>query len=82
MQSRAHGLQLAEAPVNANQQCSWPREVGVPTSCHVCCSAGREVREQLFEQVSDLLHGLDEGMVPLSVFFPYAPIPVHFKRDR
>ncbi|KAG2500972.1 hypothetical protein HYH03_000794 [Edaphochlamys debaryana] len=43
---------------------------------------GREVREQLFEQVADLLHGLDEGMVPLSVFFPYAPIPVHFKRDR
>ncbi|PNW86578.1 hypothetical protein CHLRE_02g092350v5 [Chlamydomonas reinhardtii] len=43
---------------------------------------GREVREQLFDEVADLLHGLDEGMVPLSVFFPYAPIPVHFKRDR
>ncbi|GLI64117.1 hypothetical protein VaNZ11_007292 [Volvox africanus] len=43
---------------------------------------GREVREQLFEQVADLLHGLDEGMVPISVFFPYLPIPVHRKRDR
>ncbi|KXZ44315.1 hypothetical protein GPECTOR_69g408 [Gonium pectorale] len=43
---------------------------------------GREVREHLFEQVADLLHGLDEGMVPLSVFFPYAPIPAHWKRDR
>ncbi|PNH01769.1 Obtusifoliol 14-alpha demethylase [Tetrabaena socialis] len=43
---------------------------------------GREVRENLFEKVSDLLHGLDEGMVPLSVFFPNAPIAVHKKRDR
>ncbi|GFR40145.1 hypothetical protein Agub_g701 [Astrephomene gubernaculifera] len=43
---------------------------------------GREVREQLFDQVADLLHGLDEGMVPLSVFFPYLPIEPHKKRDR
>nr|QKY15112.1 sterol 14 desaturase (STE14) [Polytomella parva] len=43
---------------------------------------GREVREQMFERVSELLHELDEGMVPLSVFFPYLPIPPHQKRDR
>lgn len=40
------------------------------------------MRENLFEQVADLLHGLDEGMVPISVFFPYLPIPVHMKRDK
>lgn len=45
-------------------------------------AAGREVREHLFEQVSELLHGLDEGMVPISVLFPYLPIPPHFKRDK
>jgi hypothetical protein len=28
------------------------------------------------------MHELDEGMVPLSVLFPYAPIPEHFRRDR
>jgi hypothetical protein len=53
------------------------------TPCRLCSRAtGREVREHLFEQVADLLHGLDEGMVPISVFFPYLPIPVHQKRDR
>ncbi len=54
--------------------------------CHTNTSTfsptGREVRENLFEQVADLLHGLDEGMVPISVFFPYLPIPVHKKRDK
>lgn len=43
---------------------------------------GREVREQLFEQVATLLHHLDEGMLPISVFLPYLPIPAHAKRDR
>mmetsp|Transcript_6366 Transcript_6366/g.14126 ORF Transcript_6366/g.14126 Transcript_6366/m.14126 type:complete len:494 (+) Transcript_6366:74-1555(+) len=43
---------------------------------------GREVREQLFEKVSDLLHDLDEGMLPISVLFPYLPIPAHFQRDK
>lgn len=42
---------------------------------------GREVREQLFDQVADLLHDLDDGMRPLSVFFPYLPTPYHRKRD-
>lgn len=42
---------------------------------------GREIREQLFAKVSDLLHDLDSGMVPISVFAPYLPIPCHRKRD-
>jgi hypothetical protein len=45
-------------------------------------SVGREVREQAFERVSDLLHDLDEGMLPISVLLPYLPIPAHFKRDK
>lgn len=36
----------------------------------------------MFEQVTALLHDLDEGMVPLSVMFPYAPIKVHRVRDK
>eukprot|EP00301_Raphidiophrys_heterophryoidea_P008136 c1305_g1_i2.p1 GENE.c1305_g1_i2~~c1305_g1_i2.p1 ORF type:complete len:345 (+),score=76.52 c1305_g1_i2:107-1141(+) len=43
---------------------------------------GKEVRENLFEEVSKLLHDLDEGMVPLTVMFPYAPIAAHRKRDK
>lgn len=43
---------------------------------------GREVREQMFDRVSDLLHDLDEGMIPISTIAPYLPIPAHFKRDK
>lgn len=32
-------------------------------------------------QVADLLHDLDDGMRPISVFFPYLPTPYHKKRD-
>jgi sterol 14alpha-demethylase len=42
---------------------------------------GREVREQLFEKVADLLHDLDDGMRPISVFFPYLPTSFHKRRD-
>jgi sterol 14-demethylase len=43
---------------------------------------GREVRENMFEQVATLYHDLDMGMLPISVMFPYLPIPAHFKRDK
>ncbi|KAK9794631.1 hypothetical protein WJX73_002662 [Symbiochloris irregularis] len=43
---------------------------------------GREVRENMFSQVTALLHDLDEGMKPISVLFPYLPIPAHNRRDR
>lgn len=44
--------------------------------------AGREVRESMFEQVAHLFHDLDMGMQPISVLFPYLPIPAHWRRDR
>lgn len=43
---------------------------------------GREVRENMFDEVATLLHALDEGMMPISVFSPYLPIPAHFRRDK
>lgn len=43
---------------------------------------GREIRENLFERVADLVHDLDVGMVPLSTIMPYAPIEPHRKRDK
>eukprot|EP01018_Ginkgo_biloba_P027600 Gb_01225 [translate_table: standard] len=46
------------------------------------CLLGREVRDQLFEDVSSLFHDLDSGMLPISVVFPYLPIPAHRRRDR
>ncbi len=31
--------------------------------------------------MADLLHDLDDGMRPISVFFPYLPTSFHRKRD-
>jgi sterol 14-demethylase len=45
------------------------------------CLHGDDVRENLFAEVSQLYHDLDKGITPISFFFPYAPIPSHFKRD-
>jgi sterol 14-demethylase len=39
------------------------------------CLLGKEVRETLFESVTKLLHDLDEGISPLAIFFPNAPLP-------
>lgn len=46
------------------------------------CLLGREVRDKLFDDVSALFHDLDNGMQPISVIFPYLPIPAHRCRDR
>ncbi|XP_028787926.1 sterol 14-demethylase-like [Neltuma alba] len=46
------------------------------------CLLGREVRDKLFDDVSALFHDLDNGMQPISVLFPYLPIPAHKRRDR
>ena len=46
------------------------------------CLMGREVREHLHTQVADLYRLLDEGITPLSFFFPNAPIPQHLKRNK
>ncbi|KAF2307421.1 hypothetical protein GH714_027043 [Hevea brasiliensis] len=46
------------------------------------CLLGREVRDKLFDDVSALFHDLDNGMLPISVLFPYLPIPAHHRRDR
>ena len=45
-------------------------------------SAGREIREQMFEKVAELLHDLDEGMIPITTIAPYLPIAAHRKRDK
>lgn len=39
------------------------------------CLLGKEVRENLFGEVSKLLHDIDEGINPIAIFFPYLPIP-------
>lgn len=33
-------------------------------------------------QVSKLYNDLDQGIMPISVFFPNAPLPAHFKRNK
>lgn len=43
---------------------------------------GPEVRENLFEEVASLFADLDKGITPLSIFWPNAPVPVHFRRNK
>eukprot|EP00172_Hildenbrandia_rubra_P003647 Plantae.Rhodophyta-Hildenbrandia_rubra.ctg6083.p1 GENE.Plantae.Rhodophyta-Hildenbrandia_rubra.ctg6083~~Plantae.Rhodophyta-Hildenbrandia_rubra.ctg6083.p1 ORF type:complete len:515 (+),score=65.98 Plantae.Rhodophyta-Hildenbrandia_rubra.ctg6083:804-2348(+) len=45
------------------------------------CLMGREVRENMFEEVSTLIHSLDQGMQPISVLAPQLPTKEHRKRD-
>jgi sterol 14-demethylase len=46
------------------------------------CLMGREVREQMFDQVSKLYDTLDKGLLPVSVFLPNLPIPPHLARNK
>ena len=45
------------------------------------CLMGNEIREKMFTEIARLFHVLDEGLTPISVFFPYLPIPKHKRRD-
>lgn len=45
------------------------------------CLMGPEVRETLFDKVASIFKRLDDGITPLSFFWPTAPIPAHWDRD-
>lgn len=46
------------------------------------CLLGKQFRDNMFEEVSTLLHELfDNGFHLISLFFPYLPIPPHRRRD-
>jgi len=45
------------------------------------CLHGDDVREEMFKEVSDLYHDLDQGLTPLTVFWPNAPTAAHKKRN-
>eukprot|EP01090_Pellita_catalonica_P022281 TRINITY_DN85_c0_g1_i2.p1 TRINITY_DN85_c0_g1~~TRINITY_DN85_c0_g1_i2.p1 ORF type:complete len:286 (-),score=48.79 TRINITY_DN85_c0_g1_i2:34-891(-) len=46
------------------------------------CLMGEEIRATLHDKVAQLFQTLDEGLTPISVFFPYLPIPAHKRRDK
>mmetsp|Transcript_2259 Transcript_2259/g.3254 ORF Transcript_2259/g.3254 Transcript_2259/m.3254 type:complete len:484 (+) Transcript_2259:39-1490(+) len=46
------------------------------------CLHGDDVREKLFKEVSELYHDLDQGLTPLTVFWPNAPTENHRRRDK
>lgn len=46
------------------------------------CIMGREMRENLFGEISHLIHDLDQGMQPITVLLPNLPIKAHRKRDK
>ena len=75
---RRGGCFISNCPTNASSQKDLKTELSdliILTASRTLL--GREIRENLFERVSDLVHDLDVGMVPLSVIFPYAPIAPH-----
>jgi len=43
---------------------------------------GPELRGEMFKEMFELYAHLDEGLTPLSIFFPYAPTSSHAKRDK
>lgn len=50
------------------------------------CLMGSELRSKMHSvatghSICELLHILEQGMLPLSVFWPSAPIPRHYQRD-
>lgn len=74
----------------------WPGDEGVVdirasmieclSRMAVRCLMGHELRRLLHhggkgETVAELLHDLEMGMLPLSVFMPSAPVPRHRRRD-
>jgi sterol 14-demethylase len=46
------------------------------------CLMGKEVRDNMFDQVSKLYDTLDKGLLPISVFMPNLPIPPHLARNK
>ncbi|XP_052157082.1 obtusifoliol 14-alpha demethylase-like [Oryza glaberrima] len=46
------------------------------------CLLGKEVRDNMFDEVFSLFHELDSGVGLGSVIFPYIPIPSHIRRDK
>uniref|UniRef100_A0A0D3F4F1 Cytochrome P450 n=1 Tax=Oryza barthii TaxID=65489 RepID=A0A0D3F4F1_9ORYZ len=46
------------------------------------CLLGKEVRENMFDEVASLFHELMGGMHVISMFFPYLPTPGHRRRDK
>eukprot|EP00752_Nemacystus_decipiens_P012523 g11091.t1 len=46
------------------------------------CLHGDDVRENIFEDVARLFKDLADGMTPLSLFLPNAPVPAHIRRDK
>lgn len=49
--------------------------VDSPTITHI------KIHQEMFAEVSRLYNDLDQGITPISVFFPNLPIPSHFRRD-
>ncbi|XP_037438147.1 obtusifoliol 14-alpha demethylase-like [Triticum dicoccoides] len=46
------------------------------------CLLGKEVRENMFDEVHTLFHEIESSMTLMSFLFPYLPTPVNRQRDR
>lgn len=95
MYLRSYTGTLEEEVVQFFEQC-WAGAEGVVdirpsmeellTRTSIRCLMGKELREHMVEKkggknIVQLLHTLEKGMLPLSVFWPRAPIPRHRERD-
>lgn len=45
------------------------------------CLLGPEIRGELFGEFSNYFKEIDEGINPIAIFFPYAPLPAFRRRD-
>lgn len=92
---RSYTGTLEEEVVQFFEEC-WPGSEGVVdirdsmqellTRTSVRCLMGKELRLHMDQRrggksIVELLHILEKGMLPLSVFWPSAPIPRHRERD-
>lgn len=46
------------------------------------CLHGDDVRTHMFKEVEQIYHDLDHGLLPITVFWPTAPIKAHRTRDK
>jgi len=85
----AHGLKIVKETEAFFSSWSQEGEVDLfPTLSELTimtasrCLLGQEIRETMHSEVAHLYHQLEQGMTPLSFFFPNFPIEVHRQRDK
>ncbi|XP_048497200.1 obtusifoliol 14-alpha demethylase-like [Beta vulgaris subsp. vulgaris] len=46
------------------------------------CFIGQEVRDSLVDNIDTLLNDINSVWIPITMIFPYLPVPIHRRRDK